>query len=448
MSTMEKLLSGNLKKVFFHYLVTSVAGMMVFAFYVLVDTLFVGRFLGSEGLAALNVSLPIYGAVTGIGLLLGVGGGAAMSISLGEDNEKEATALFSTAVLLGIIISLIFTTLGLVFRNQFVSFLGGDQVNTSMVRQYVIPVTMFSFSFVFTQLFAAFARHDGAPGIAMWSTILGGFLNIGLDALFIVGFGWGMLGASSATIIASLASVLILLRHIRKSRILRFRKAQMTWFRVQRIVTNGGASLVVELSSSVVLFAHNRVLLSTLGELGVAAYGVIANYAIIALSIFTGVGQAVQPIASINHGAGLTERSRGALNLGMGISFVLGIIFYGVGLGFPKALTNFFVEATPELLKISTFGIRLYFLSFIFAGLNVTSAAYFQSLEQRQYSLQVSLLRGFVFVVLGLLFLPQLFGLWGVWLTVPLAELFTFGFVFVKEKQGSLVEKLALVRRG
>lgn len=436
MPNMEKLLTGDLKKAFLHYLITSVAGMLIFAFYVMVDTLFIGRFLGSEGLAALNVALPIYGVLTGIGLLLGVGGAAAMSVSLGEDNRREVGALFSTAVSLAIVCVILFTFIGVAFHDQFIHLLGGSQVNTSMVKHYLLPLTIFSFSFIFTQVLTPFARHDGAPVLAMWSTIVGGLTNIALDALFILVFKWGMLGASLATAFSSLVSFAMLIRHVRQSELLRYKQGQVTWARIKRIAANGSASLVVELSASLVLFAYNLVLLSSLGEVGVAGYGVIANCSLIGLAIFSGVGQAVQPLASINHGAGLIHRSKAVLRLGLGISFSLGILFYGVGLFFPAAVTRFFVHATPELLDVTIYGMRLYFLAFLFSGLNVTLAAYYQSLEMRQKSLQISLLRGFILVLLGLFILPRYLGLAGVWLTMPAAEFLTLGYVVLKEWDG------------
>jgi Na+-driven multidrug efflux pump len=439
----EELLQGNLGRAFFHYLVTSVAGMLIFAFYVLVDTLFIGRILGSEGLAALNIALPIFGLLTGVGLLLGVGGAAAMSVSLGENNQREVTALFSTAVTLGIISVITITFVGVAFQRDLINFLGGSGVNTPMVRHYILPVVIFSFSFIFTQLLTPFIRHDGAPVLAMWSTIIGGLTNIVLDALFMVVFRWGMLGASLATIVASLVSLTLLIRHLPRSTLLRFKGGQVSWQRVKRIILNGGASLVMELSSGVVMFSFNRVLLGSLGELGVAAYGVIANYSLIALAIFSGVGQAVQPISSINYGAGQVQRARQARNFALGISLALGILFYGIGLAFPRALTFFFVQATPELLAISVYGIRLYFLAFLFAGLNVTMGAYFQSIELRQRSLSISLLRGFVLIVTGLVVWPRWFGLAGVWITVPVAELGTLFYVLVKEREASRLGNLA-----
>lgn len=434
MGKTEDLLEGNLKKSFFHYLVTSVAGMMIFAFYVLVDTLFIGRILGSEGLAALNIALPIFGVLSGIGLLLGVGGAAAMSVSLGENNYSEVTALFSTSVILGIVSVSTITFVGVTWQKEVIQLLGGLGVNTSMVKHYVLPVLVCSFSFIFTQLLTPFIRHDGAPVLAMWSAVIGGLTNIVLDALFIVVFKWGMLGASLATVVASLVSLSLLLRHLPQSQLLRFKRKAFSWQRVHRILLNGGSSLIVEISSSLVMFSFNRVLLASLGELGVAAYGVIANYAFIALAIFSGVGQAVQPISSINYGAGQLQRAKDARNMALKISISLGAVFYAIGLIFPVSLTNLFVQATPELMEITSFGIRIYFLAFLCAGLNIVMGSYYQSLEWRMRSFTVSLLRGLILVVSGLIIWPKLFGLAGIWITVPIAEFSTFTYIVLRER--------------
>lgn len=439
-SEVENLLTGDLKKTFLHYLVTSVAGMLIFAIYILIDTLFIGRFLGSEGLAALNVALPMYGILTGLGLLLGVGGAAAMSVSLGENKPFEVEALFSTSVTLGIVCVSVLTFLSVVLQEQFIALLGGSQVNTSMVKEYLLPLVLFSFSFVFTQLLTPFVRHDGAPVLAMWSTILGGLVNIALDALFIVVLGWGMFGAALATALASVLSLALLVQHIQQSQLLRFKRNKVTWARIRRIISNGSASLVVEFSSGLVLFAYNHVLLASVGEVGVAGYGVIANYSLIVLAIFSGIGQAIQPLVSINYGANQLERSLTVRNMGLAVSVVLSFFFYGIGLFFPEALTRFFVAASPELLEITVYGIRFYFLSFFFSGLNIILAAYFQAIEEQQKSLQITVLRGFILVSIGLLILPRFLGLAGIWSAVAMAELLTFVWIRYRKKDRPVVQ--------
>lgn len=241
-----------------------------------------------------------------------------------------------------------------------------------------------------------------------------------------------MAGVGLATGLAPVTGLLILSTHfIRRENNIKFIFPRANWSIVKRIITNGGSSFIVELSAGVVIFAFNKALADITGDIGITAYSIIANLSLIFAAIFTGVGQAIQPIVSINYGAKKIDRVYEFVKMGIWTSLGLGVSFYLIGLLFPEFLISIFIQADGELLSIATRGIRLYFLSFILMGVNIVLTSFIQSKEYGRISLMISLFRGFIFIILILTILPRFIGIDGVWLTLPLAELITSIISFI-----------------
>ena len=260
----------------------------------------------------------------------------------------------------------------------------------------------------------------------MAGMLTGSIMNVVLDYIFVFIFGWGMTGVGIATGLAPVIGLIILSTHfIRKKNKLSFIIPSFDFETIKRILTNGGASFIIELSAGIVIFAFNIALSGITGDLGISAYSIIANLSLIFAAIFTGVGQAVQPIVSYNFGAKELERVYETVKLAIYTSLGLGVLFYAVGLFFPEFLVSLFIDADAELLSITVRGIRFYFLAFILMGFNIVLTSFIQSKEHGRASFTISLLRGFVLVIAILLVLPKIIGIDGVWLTLPLAELIT-----------------------
>lgn len=254
-----------------------------------------------------------------------------------------------------------------------------------------------------------------------------------------------MTGIGLATGLAPIIGLIILSSHfIRRNNKLHFIIPKFDFRTIKRILSNGGASFVVELSAGIVIFAFNIVLSNTIGDLGISAYSIIANLSLIFAAIFTGVGQAVQPIVSYNFGAEKMERVYETVKFAIYTALGLGILFYGLGLFFPEFLVSIFIKADVELLDITVRGIRIYFLSFILMGFNIVLTSFIQSKEYGRASFSISLLRGFVLVIIILLILPRIIGIDGVWLTLPLAELITTTFSFLYFKKYSQAVKYSI----
>lgn len=426
MTSKENLLNDNIKSIFFKFLIPSVGGMLGTSLYVLGDTMIVGRYLGNDGLVALNLSIPIINVFTGLGLLFGIGGATLYSIDKGRGINNKLNKYFTLSVIYSLIIGLILTLIRVFFIDELVSFFGAKDNIFLMSKDYLKTLMLFSIPFVLNITLQVFVRNDGSPKIAMTSMLVGSILNVILDYIFIKIFNMGMLGGALATGIAPLVGLLILSTHfIKKKNNVKLTKDIKGENISLDIIKTGFPSFIIELSSGIVIFAFNAVILNISGNISVSAYTVIANLSLIVVAIFQGVAQAVQPIVSINYGANKKTRYIKTVKYGIYTSFILGLIFYLTGLIFPKFLVSLFSHEKGEFLKITKNGIKLYFTAFLVMGINIVITSYMQSINDERRALFISLKRGLILNIIILLIMSSLFKLNGVWLTLFIVEVLT-----------------------
>ncbi|CEH35139.1 MATE family efflux transporter [Romboutsia lituseburensis] len=434
----EILLNGKIEKIYYKYLFNSVLGMLSVSFCILVDTMFIGRGIGSEGLAALNICIPIFNIFNGLGLLFGMGGATALSISIGKGEIDESQRVFTQTLVISLFTGIIISIVGVFNKEQIGYLLGADEKTIILVKEYLSGVLFLSFSYILSHTISSFVRNDHNPKLAMIATSTGGILNIILDYLFIFTFGMGMKGAALATSIASLVNVSILCTHfVSKKCNLKFTKFNFSLKRVTRVLANGAPSFIIELSSGIVIFIFNLSLLKMIGEVGVSAYSIIANVALVVAAIFTGIAQAIQPIISINFGADKYDRVEKVKKMALITAFIVGSIFYITGIVFPQTIVRIFTKESGEIVFITINAIRYYFIAFLIMGLNIVMGAYYQSKEYTVASNIISLSRGIIFLIIGVLILPRIFGVNGIWLTAVFAEMMTFilTYAYIKIKK-------------
>lgn len=424
------LLTANIYKIFVKYVSTSIIGMIMNSIYILFDTIFIGQSLGKLGLAALNIAIPIYNLLFGIGILIGTGCATIISISVGNKNFQMANKAYDYSFILGTLIGVIFSILGIIFIDKICFFLGASQENFSLVKEYLGVVLPFSWSFIMVYDLTAIVRNDNGPRRAMIAMGLGGLTNVIFDYIFIFPFSMGMRGAAIATVMSSLVSLIILSPHF-KGRFPTIRYKSFDTSLIIRIFKIGVSGFIIELSSGLIIFIFNQELLSLLGDIGVSAYSIIANIGLMATSIFNGISQGIQPIVSINFGAGNIERTYLTRKLGAYVSIFFGLIFLYLGLAYPELLVSAFTSERGDLLSITKYGMKIYFLAFPIIGLNMVLSGYFQSIEKTNYSINISILRGFVLYFICLKLLTAILNSTGIWLTTLVAELITFLIIFI-----------------
>lgn len=420
------LLNGSVSKIFFRYLIPAILANMVTSIYVLADTIIIGKGIGTLAMAALNIVLPLFNIFFGNGLLFGVGGSVLMSIARGRGDQKLGECYFTLAVILNAITCVLYTVLLLVFTKPIVRFLGATDVTMPYILDYAPYVIAGLSAFSFSSLLQTFVRNDGAPKLSMFAVISGGVLNVILDLIFVFPLQMGMAGAAMASVLGSACTVCILLFHFRsKSNGLRFSLQAFSFSCIGKILQNGFTSFLVEITSGIVMFIFNIDILKCAGDIGVSMYGIICNTVIIVTCLCNGINQAAQPILSTNYGAGLAQRIGQVRRLGIKTALCICSIPAILGLLVPNLFTYIFLEPNDEILAMSPIAIRTYFIGFFVMGINMFVVGYFQSISKPYLSLIVCLARGCVLSIIFVAVLAPLFGIIGIWASVPLAEFVT-----------------------
>jgi putative MATE family efflux protein len=426
------LLNDDVRSLFFRYLFPSVGGSMVTAIYILVDVIMIGKGVGGDAVAALNIVLPLYALFFGLGFLFGMGGSVLMSVSLGRGDVAGAGRYYATAAAANAASAVLLLIFFNALFEPVIQLLGATPTTAGMIREYGRVMLLGTPFYMFSAFLQVFLKNDRAQKLAMIGVVTGGVLNIILDYLFIFVFKWGIVGASWATVIANAATVAVMSAHfLTTGCTLRLRRADMAPRVIPAICKNGLSLFLIEVSWGMVVFVFNLQLLRYVGDVGVTVYGILANVAIIVISLCNGIAQAAQPILSYNYGARRPDRVRATARTGMLIALALGAAICLAGVLFPAFITEIFLIPTQEIYALSGPAITLYFLSFTAMAGNIFLNTWFQSVLKAKAAFLLTLLRGFALSVALVYVLPLFMGLTGIWLAIPFAETLTLAIALV-----------------
>lgn len=432
-------------KEFLKYASLNIIGMLGISFYILADTFFIARGLGANGLAALNLAIPVYSFIHGCGLMLGMGGATRYSIYRSQRKFQNANIIFTNTVYLACIFSLCFFVAGLFLSSPITTLLGADAAIFDMTDIYLKVILLFSPAFIMNEVLLGFVRNNGNPGLSMLAMVSGSLVNIIFDYILIFPCELGIFGAVLATGFSPLCSLLILSTlKMKKKNQFHLTRTSLSLQISCSVVSLGFPSLVTEVSSGIVMIVFNFIILNLRGNVGVAAYGVIANLAIVVLSIFTGVAQGMQPLISRACGSRAFQQARQFFHYGI---CTVALISTGIYLGiffFAAPVTAIFnSEHNAVLQEIAETGLRLYFTGIVFAGSNIILSIYFTSVEKPLPAHIISVLRGFLFIIPLALILSSLWGIMGVWLAFPGAELLVtvLGIIMYRYLYSFFIEK-------
>ena len=317
-------------KDFARYTSLNVLGMIALSCYILADTFFVSLGLGADGLAALNLAIPIYNFIHGSGLMIGMGGGTRYSILQSQGNRREANKVFTHVLYLAAVLAAFFVAVGLLFAGDIVRLFGGAGNVFTMAQTYLRVILLFCPAFLMNNVLLCFVRNDGAPQLSMAAMIGGSLSNVVLDWVFIFPCGMGIFGAVFATGLAPIISMAILSPHFfRRKNNFHPVACRPQGRTLGRILSSGAPSLVTEASSGIVIIAFNALIMGLEGNTGVAAYGVIANLSLVVIAIYTGIAQGIQPILSRSYGAGDRKSLTAILRYAMMTMVCVSVVIYG-----------------------------------------------------------------------------------------------------------------------
>ncbi len=410
---------------FSRYVSVNVLGMIGISCYILADTFFVANGVGSDGLVALNLAIPAYGLMSGLGLMIGVGGAARYSVAVGQGNYRRANQIFTHSIAIGLVTGFLFLIIGLWFVSPIARFLGAEDGTIVMCRTYLQILMMFGPLFVMNYIMQAFVRNDGSPQRAMAAMVSGSLANIVLDYVFIYPLNLGILGAAVATVCAPAIGLLVSLSFMAQKRN-RFHcvACRPSGTLCREICSSGIPSLVTELSNGLVMFVFNHILLMIAGTTGVAAYGVVANLSLVVISMYSGIAQGMQPLISRDFGRQRAGRVKTVLRYGLiAVSGFSAVLYVGIVMGAEEIVLLFNETRNPELQRIGSEGLRLYFTGSVFAGWNIVLSTSLAAAEQGRLAGVLSLLRGVILIVPLAAILSATAGMTGLWLAFPLTEI-------------------------
>ncbi len=417
-------ITGNVKQLYRKYLVASMTSALTMSVYSFIDSIAIGQSEGPIGPAAMAVVMPLYGIIMFLSILSGIGGSVMMNNAKGEGKEEKGNAYFTASLALVGFFTVIVWAAFFMFHDPIFTFFGADETLMPKVMEYaqwlIYPLPIFTLS---TYL-GAFVRNDGAPNRAMAAVIIGGCINIFGDWFFVFPLGMGMSGAGLATALGTATQVIILGSHFFTKRChLRLVKPYKMAAALKNIISIGFGSSVLELGTVILAIIINNQIMHYGDTADLAVYGVVATVSNLFLAMFSGVGQAIQPIVSANCGAGQNDRIKQVWRMSLLTVAAMGIVFTAVGELFPKQIAMLFMDVTPEVLSAAPGIIRPYFITFLFMGISILSTYHLQSTMQGTLSMVVALLRGLVISGVLLFVLPLVLDILGVWLAIPIAEL-------------------------
>ncbi|MCH4890076.1 MATE family efflux transporter [Acidaminobacter sp. JC074] len=400
--------------------------MIVKSLYVLADSIFVGVGVGAEGLGAVSLSVPFFSLSAAIALTIGIGGASIMSVELGKNNKDQAQKVFSQSMAMIFVTALVLVSLAFVFLEDLIGLMGASGQLAILTKDYLSVMLPFFIFHGMWWVLSAFVRNDTNPSLVMYATIGSALLNVVLDYVFIFVFAWGVKGAAFATGLSQAFTFTVLLSHFKSHKgILKLSFKDLRFDKARKIVKIGLPTFFVESTTAVSVMIFNYVLLRNYSPLHVSAYGIVMNVGLVGLFLLVGIGQACQPIISFNFGADRLERIKETLYLGLKYSLSIGLTVSLITIAFSRPLASLFTRENQALIDLASSAMKVYFLAPPIMAFNVIVATLFQSIEKPKYATIIALSRGFVFVVIGLLALPIVFPVNGIWASILFAELIT-----------------------
>lgn len=411
---------------FLSYLFPSMVTMIFLSFYTTIDGFFASRFIDKNALAAINIVLPITCVYFGLAVMLATGASAIISVKLGEGRDKEANSFFTFTLQVLVGIALFLTAIGILFLKPILIALG----STEILLPYTIPYALITILFILPMMLKLFleyfVRVDDAPKVALAMSAAGLMGNVVLDALFIIVFDMGILGAALGTAVAITISAAIGIDYfLHRSKRLKLGKPKANWQLLGYCCYNGSSEMFTEFSTGIATFLFNLAVLAVYGEAGVSAYSLITYAYYFFIAFYFGVSVGAAPVISYNYGARNGKKMREYFRYSMFTIVWSSLAIFLISYFGNDFLINLFSDEA-EVIAIATPALRLFAYGFLFMGVNVFAASLFTAVCNGKISAMISLLRSLVFVVIGIFLLPQTpLGVNGIWLTVPFAEFCT-----------------------
>lgn len=410
------------KKRFYQFVLPAVGSMLVTGLYFVVDGIFVGRGVGTNGLAAVNIAVPFISILTAVTMMITMGGATLTSIHFGKGENKEANNVFNTSLLMVVVFAIFMSLISILFPEIIAKSLGASDVLLNDTAIYLKYYVLFGIFFCGAMSLSAFIRNDGNPQLAFWGMIVGALSNVFLDWLFIFPLEMGIRGAAVASGLGQVLACLILATHfIRKKGVLHIAIPYNENYLKTQIIKIGTPEFVTQMSQPITILCYNLIVIKMFGEIGVSAFSVISYLIVIVLCVFIGLSQGIQPLISRSFGEGNKLNEIYFFKKGLQVNIILSVVIYAIMIIFGKQIISIF-NNDKELIRIAYNCITIYGISFIFACVNIVYTTYNYATKQTRNSLIISVLRSFIFNSIFIFLMPMLLGEKGIWLGMIIAE--------------------------
>jgi len=421
-------LKSKPSRVFMNYAIPSVLGMLAISSASIVDGFFVGNYVGASGLAAINMSLPIFSLLFGLSLMLAIGSSVISGKLMGEGEVKSASIMFTKTFIAMTLLSITLVILIYFNLHTILKLFGVTEELMSIAILYLNYILAFIPFLMIGLVLDYFVKIDNKPSLAFGALLFSSIVNIVLDWYMIVYLQSGVEGAALATGISQVALFIVLLPHFfSKKATIRFVKPIGSWIAIVKAGTNGASEFVNETSVGITTVIFNYIMIKTFGVDGVAAYTVVNYILWVSIMISFGISDSLSPIISKNFGAKETQRIESFLKYAFISVSLFGVLVTIAVLLIPEQISDIFLEnRDKESIEIILVFLSLVWPAFLFNGSNMVISAYFTAMHKPLPSAVIALLRSLVFPIILIISLPLFLGNTGIYLAIPFAEFFTF----------------------
>lgn len=425
---LQELATMPVGRLLLRYSIPAVVGIVVMQLYNIVDRIFIGQVVGTDAIAGLAITFPLTNITTALGVLIGAGASARVSIMLGNKDEASALKVAGNSLVLTLSIGAVYVALFYLFLDDLLVLFGATAANISYARDmmlYVLPgLFLTNIAFSFNNIM----RSSGFPARAMVTMFIGAGVNVILDPIFIYLLDWGIKGAAIATDIAMAVSALFVMSHFVKGRgVIRFKRGIYKLDRriVWGIIGIGAAPCIVNLASCLINILINHTVNRYGGSDAIASVGVFVTLTAFVVAFIIGICQGMQPIVGYNYGAKQFKRLRRAFGLTAGIATAVSLLGWLGGQLLSVPLTKVFIT-DDELIVATAHTLSIATSMFWTVGIQIVATTFFQSIGRVEKSIFLSLTRQVLFLIPALLLLPGMYGLKGVWLSFPTSDIAAF----------------------
>lgn len=420
-------ISTNFKfKGLLKYAFPSIIMMMFTSMYVVVDAVFIARFIGTDALSALNITHPIFTLFGAIGFMFATGGSALVGALLGEKRDEKASRTFSFITIVALSLITVLSIVVYIFAEPFIRLLGANDVLLPYGLSYLRTFLFFMPALILQFVFQSFFITAGKPSLGLFTTVGAGLFNIVFDYIFIEIFKMGVSGAALASgLSACIPTIVGLIFFFRNKGGLHFTVPLKRFWIIRQTCINGSSEMVTNLSGGVVILIFNLMMMKYIGSDGVAAISVIMSANFLMIALFLGFAIGVSPVISYHFGSRNINYLHKLQKMCFTFIICASFVIFATGFLGAPLIADAFVERSSDVNELVRYGMKLFSFAFLFCGINIFASAHFTALSDGKTSAFIAFSRTFVFILTGIYLMTRLFGMNGMWVAIPFAEFMT-----------------------